>query len=365
MFACRGIAMCSVSDGGSLLERLRQAAVAGPPFDLLLFDPRIAAPNDLAFLEVLAKEGLAPPATILTVTAEDLPATAARCRELGFGECLVKPVDPSSLNDLLTAHFTSSPPPDPDRAVRGAPGDHGGRLLLVEDNEINRRLAIALLEKQGWEVTAVGDGTAALERLAEGGYELVLMDVQMPGMDGMEATRAIRSGAVPGSRQVPIVGLSAHALKEDRERCLAAGMNDYLTKPIDPETLHRVVAEYQPRPRALDIDQGLRAVEDDRRFLAELAGKFLAEIPERLVAFRAAVEGEDAAELERQAHSLKSVAGVFGGGRTVDLARCLEMLAAERRLSEARPLLDELAGEIEQIRIELQQIVSREACHDP
>jgi CheY-like chemotaxis protein len=182
-------------------------------------------------------------ATILMLSSVDRSEHAARLRELGVSAYLVKPVKRSELlRAILTALGAAE-------AVRSAPengapaaGGHSLRILLAEDNAVNQRVAVRMLERDGHEVSVVADGAEAVAASECVRFDAILMDLQMPGMDGLEATRAIRRAEARTGAHVPIVAMTAHAMAGDRERCLAAGMDGYLTKPISLSELRAALS---------------------------------------------------------------------------------------------------------------------------
>jgi len=223
----------------------------------------------------------------------------------------------------------------------------GRQVLLAEDNVVNQKLACRLLERLGAEVTVADTGEAAIEKLSAGSFDVVLMDCQMPLLDGYEATRRIRAGAAgPGAMAVPIIALTAHALSGDRDQCLAAGMNEYLTKPIDPgmlraklEGLFRV--EF-PRARLMDIDDAAtessvvfddmalrKRIDDDDEFLEELLGAFVGTINEQVVSVLAAATRGEAAAVATHAHAIKGAAASVEANALARAAAALEAKARE------------------------------------
>jgi two-component system sensor histidine kinase/response regulator len=180
---------------------------------------------------------------------------AARCRELGISAYLVKPIQPEELQNAICLIVQKAPPETPlplvtrhiVREVR-----HHTRVLLVEDNLVNQKLAMALLEKRGFGVTTVGDGKGVLAALQREPFDLVLMDIQMPEMDGFEATAAIRDAEKSTGKHVPIIAMTAHALKGDQERCLTAGMDAYVSKPIRSSELFETIARTLESYRELE-----------------------------------------------------------------------------------------------------------------
>jgi CheY-like chemotaxis protein/HPt (histidine-containing phosphotransfer) domain-containing protein len=235
----------------------------------------------------------------------------------------------------------------------------GRRVLVAEDNVVNQMLARRLLEKLGAIVTLAETGAAALEQLAAGSFDVVLMDCQMPILDGYEATKQIRAGAAgAAARDVPIIALTAHALSGDRQRCLDAGMNDYLTKPIDPGALRTklehllapTLAHESSLPRVAQNElasaifdvAALRArVGADDEFLQELIALFVTTMEERIIALLSAVNRDDAAAIATEAHAIK------GAAANVD-ARTLAAAAATLEKSARRDLI--VADEVDALR---------------
>ena len=272
---------------------------------------------------------------------------ARRLEAAGFAVYLPKPVRQSELFDGLVAALAAGlPVREPQsvvtrhsvREMRRA----GVRLLLAEDNITNQQVAVGILRKLGLHADAVANGREALEALQTIPYDLVLMDVQMPEMDGLQAARAIRDPRTPVlDHQVPIVAMTAHAMQGDREQCLEAGMNDYVSKPVNPQALAEAVERWLPRsprlaragapPAAPQTGPGpaeppgtdpvpvfnradlLERLAGDEESVLEIVRDFLQDTPRLIRSLREAVESGDARAAERQAHSIKGAAATVGG----------------------------------------------------
>jgi two-component system, sensor histidine kinase and response regulator len=243
----------AVADAREAVERLAAAHGAGEPFDLALLDFHMPQTDGFMLAAEIRRRPELAGLKIVMLTSADQRRGAARCRELGVAAYLTKPIKKSELLAAICALYGDAAPRAADaRAAEPSalapPGRAPAlRVLLAEDNLVNQKLAVRLLERQGHRVTVVPNGREAVEIIAaaEAGereaFDVVLMDVQMPEMDGLEATRAIRLRERSTGRRLPIVALTAHAMKGDEEKCLAAGMDAYLAKPIRAEELYTVI----------------------------------------------------------------------------------------------------------------------------
>jgi CheY-like chemotaxis protein len=236
----------STADGGpAALGCLMHAAAAGTPFPLVLIDAHMPEMDGFELAARIKRTPELAGATIMMLSSADLTGEAARCRELGVAAFLTKPIRQSELLNAILLALGSSATTEPSDAGPEAPAERGCRglrVLLAEDNPINKRLALRLLEKRGHSVTIATNGREALAAWAAERFDLILMDVQMPEMDGFEATAAIRARERRNGGHIPIIAMTAHALKGDEERCLAAGMDGYVAKPIQATALFAVIA---------------------------------------------------------------------------------------------------------------------------
>jgi CheY-like chemotaxis protein len=238
------------------------------------------------------------------------------------------------------------------------------RILLAEDNLVNQKLAVRLLEKRGHRVVVTNNGREALAEYRSRRFDVLLMDVQMPEMDGFEATMAIRKQEQFTGEHVPIIAMTAYAMKGDRERCLAAGMDDYLCKPIKAQELFDKVESILPgRPEpsvvavaapqalgALDENVALARAGGDRELRAELAELFLRECPRLMSEIRKAIDNADPIQLRSAAHSLKGCVDNFGCAGAFAAALRLELLGRSGILIGADEALDDLEHEINQLK---------------
>jgi CheY-like chemotaxis protein len=227
---------------------------------------------------------------------------------------------------------------------------------VAEDNPVNQKLIVRLLEKLGLQADVVGNGAEAVEAFSLRSYSAVLMDCQMPEMDGFEATVAIRRQNQQDGMHTPIIAVTAHAMKGDRERCLAAGMDDYVTKPIRPDILKKVLEQWLPpipAPSAstpalppseapFNLQAALDRVEGDRELLSEMATLFLTEYPRFVQQLHQAIAENDAATVNYAAHTLKGSVGNFVDEETAATAFVLEKMGREGELTQAPVALAQL-----------------------
>jgi CheY-like chemotaxis protein/HPt (histidine-containing phosphotransfer) domain-containing protein len=236
------------------------------------------------------------------------------------------------------------------------------RLLLAEDNPTNQKVAKLMLEKYGYDVHSVANGREALEAMARADYDLVLMDVQMPEMDGIEATVKIREQERVAGRSIPIVAMTAHAMAGDRDRCLAAGMDEYVAKPVDYSELVAIIERLirsrngekkldalPVDPRIFDRGTLLQRLDGDTDLFREVLGVFLSDCPGRLAKLGEALNGNSLAEAERHAHSLKGAAATIAAPMLRQTAYSLEVCCRNGCAGEARDLYVSLCEDMERL----------------
>jgi signal transduction histidine kinase/DNA-binding response OmpR family regulator len=251
----------TVCDGGRAgLAALQIAKAQDRPFPLVLLDGQMPDMDGFMVAELIRQDPALAGATIMMLTSAGRAGDAARCRELGISVYLVKPIRQGDLLNAICAALQNAPQDRPDlvitkHTVREERNRY--RILLAEDNPVNQRLALRLLEKRGFDVTVVGDGGAALNALDKNAFDIILMDVQMPEMDGFETTAAIRAKEKLTGLHVPIIAMTAHALKGDQERCLGAGMDAYVSKPIRTEELFKIIDDQLSASNAANKNQDL------------------------------------------------------------------------------------------------------------
>lgn len=238
----------TVSSGPEALDRIRDMSGSDTPFALILLDAHMPGMDGFGVAECMKKDLTLCALPIMMISSTDQPESTSRCRDLGIASYLVKPVGkPEMLRAIREVLGLEAPAPvvDP-RKVSPSPRRRASRVLLAEDNPVNQRLMLRVLEKHGHTVVVVANGRQALDTLSGEQFDIVLMDVQMPEVDGLDASRMIRSRERTSGRHVPIVALTACAMNGDRERCLAAGMDDYLSKPISIVSMLEILERYVP-----------------------------------------------------------------------------------------------------------------------
>jgi PAS domain S-box-containing protein len=238
-----------VADGQAALIAMYQAHESGEPFPLVLLDCHLPDMDGCALAAEIKRRPALNAATLIMLTSVSQTGNSERLRELGIAASLTKPIRQAELLNTIiamlgqTSHAPARPAPARAQRPRAAGGLH---ILLAEDNAVNQRLAIRLLEKQGHSVVATNNGREALGALGQEHFDLVLMDIQMPALSGLETTAIIRNQERATGAHIPIIALTAHAMKGDRERCLEAGMDAYVSKPIQAAELFKVIAQFAP-----------------------------------------------------------------------------------------------------------------------
>jgi two-component system sensor histidine kinase/response regulator len=338
----------AVSDGPSAIAALTEAAAAKQPFVLVLLDANMPGMDGFDVAEQIATRPELAGATVMMLTSSGRYGDVDRCRALGIAAYLTKPVGAGDLHAVIGRVLHGGPKAitSIDTLTAGA-APRPLRLLLAEDNLVNQRVAVGILSARGHSVTVANNGVEALAALAGDAFDVVLMDVQMPVMGGLEATEAIRRAERESGARVFIVAMTAHAMRGDRDRCLAAGMDAYLSKPIDPEALFAMVEQgpaaavqldlttpdWSRKP--VDLDAVMRRLGGDQDFFTDVARLFLADCAQILEDINAAVASADADKIRFAAHALRGAAGNLSAAGLVAAATSLEVCAADGRLHDS------------------------------
>jgi CheY-like chemotaxis protein len=235
-----------VDDGRAAIAAVDAARTRGEAFDFIVLDARMPDLEGISVADDIVRRGAHQGARIILLTSDPRPGEVARAITAGVSACLAKPIIPAELRRAIGRLVVTRPavPASPGTAdnTAAAAAHRALRILLVEDNRVNQKLATRLLERAGHSVLVADNGREGVGAFRREAFDLILMDVQMPEMDGLEATAAIRAAEADTGAHVPIIAMTAHAFAEDRARCLAAGMDAFLTKPVRVAQLHEVIA---------------------------------------------------------------------------------------------------------------------------
>jgi two-component system sensor histidine kinase/response regulator len=369
-----GVRAEAVGGAGVALAALDRARTAHHPFDLVITDLHMPETDGFGLVEAVRKNPLSAYLPVIMLSSGSLPRDRDRCRDLAIVICLTKPVQPSELLDALLNELTKTKPDSAKAIVVQQPiGDQRPalKILIAEDNAVNRLLGKRLLEKYGHTIVCVENGQEALTAIARETPDLVLMDVQMPVMDGLQAIRTVRAKEQTSGLHLPIIALTAHAMKGDRERCLDAGADDYLAKPIRAAELFAALSRMNtgniaPSPSlapmaeeilspSVDVMNFKEALDrlGDQQTLEELGKLFTEECPTLMNGIRRALDASDGTALEQFAHSLQGSSASLGAPGISRAAEELQKLARLGHWIGAREVFDGLEGEIVRLCSEL------------
>ena len=360
------------------LREFRESFARGAPITLILSDVNMPEVSGFTLAEWIRAEPQFDKTQIIMLTSGGREGDVARRDELGIAARLMKPVKQSELFDAIITVLgvtALDSPPRESEAARAAQQVGPLRVLLAEDNAANQKLAVGVLSKLGHHVTVADNGRMAIAAWQSKPFDLILMDVQMPEMDGWQATQFIRDLERERGGHIPIVAMTAHAMKGDRERCLDAGMDDYLSKPIrskqiaekllalfgastEEDTAKPNLAPPNASAAALiDWETALQGVDGDRRLFAEVAQIFLATTADSLSKLGEAVHTNQPESVQRLAHGIKGELLALGAVSVADLAWRLELNGQQRELSEASQTFTQLASQIDALREPLNAFV--------
>ncbi|MEX2318109.1 MAG: response regulator [Pirellulales bacterium] len=388
-----GMKPTTVASGDDALAALRSASAAGRPVRLLLLDVMMPNMDGFEVAERIAQAADIPGLTILMLSSAGRAEHVERATQCGVSRCLTKPVTQSELLDAITNSLgvagSSDRPKDVIQA--GRPADFKPRqVLLAEDGLVNQKVAVILLERRGHTVTIANTGADVLDALEREKFDLVLMDVQMPVMDGFEATAAIREREKTAGGHLPIIAMTAHAMKGDRERCLSAGMDGYLSKPFRPNELFRAVEKFQAEGKqgqggwgragssgrklpagaaaaksrkgsknpaaglsAFNREESLHRVGGSADILKELVALFSDECPKQMDRIEQAYREGDLPGMARAAHALKSSVAIFASQAAHGAALRLEMMGRDGDASEFAEAWENLQREVDRLKAAL------------
>ena len=379
-----GMNATAVESAARALKVLREATSEGQPFDLALLDLHMPETDGFDLARAIKADSAIAGVRLVLMPSYGLRGDAQLARILGIAAYLMKPVRQSQLFDCLATVMAERLQTD---ELPDAPGNlvtrhtleearllSRRRILVVEDNPVNQKVATRQLEKLGQFSDVAANGREAIEALERTQYDIVLMDCQMPEMDGYEATAEIRRRE-GSTKHTVIIAMTANAMEGEREKCLAAGMDDYISKPIKPEKLREALERWSESPAsandtndahtqenadAVDLSVlaslGELAQEEDSNFVAELKEIYLRNTAEKLSVLRQALATEDSATLLKELHSLKGSSANLGANPMAALCESFEQLPAEARQTERTTILQRMENELERIRQKLGDI---------
>lgn len=384
----------SAEDG---LRYIQETRANGDNVPLVLLDCMMPGMDGFDFAASLRETVSAEECTVIMISSAIQAGDSKRCQELSIARCMPKPVIHSELlNAILTEIQPEKPSIQPSKEVLPPPEVNPRRILLAEDGVINQRVATEFLTQRGHQVVVVGNGQLALEAIAREPFDLVLMDVQMPKMDGFAATKELRRNETDTDRHLPVIAMTANAMKGDRERCLEVGMDDYVPKPIDAVSLFKAVESVpatvlasapvpsttlpQPTPGTaesaakeqtghaggtlIDWDVAIEKMPGGKEVALDLASLLLEEAPRLVDQMRAAWHDEDAEGFRRAAHTLKGSFAIFSIEPLVTMAQKIETLAGDKKFVAAKHPVEELTIAVSHLTLELTTFVESESPPD-
>lgn len=390
----------AVESGDAGLEYVQQARANGEAIPLVLLDCMMPSMDGFEFAKRLRETVPEDECTVIMISSGIQAGDTERCQQLRIARCMPKPVMHSELLNTILSGIHSEQPfteqsnePETDSTVEPR------RILLVEDGLINQRVATEFLIQRGHQVVVAGDGKLALEAIDREPFDIVLMDVQMPVMDGFAATKAIRRKEEGTARHLPIIAMTANAMKGDRERCLEAGMDDYIAKPVEAARLYEAVESVSARWHAptsgnttgeqpslslgdsetnqpqcevasssetksfdssaplIDWSAAMKSMPGGKDVAIDLAELLLVEAPKLVDQIRAAQKEQNAETFRRAAHTLKGSVAIFSITWLVEICEKIESLARAEKFAAAESLVEELIASVSRMMVELEAFI--------
>lgn len=365
----------AVESGRAAMEEMFYAVAEASPYRMVLIDAVMPDMDGLALISEIKKNPVFNETAILMLSPANVRYDHAHFREMGISY-LTKPVNQSDLlNKIMRLLSTKvafarnvSKAREEKKSIEPIRSLH---ILLTEDNAVNQYLTMSFLMEAGHKVKIANNGREAVNAMEKEEYDLILMDVQMPVMDGFQATTAIREKEKTTNRHIPIIAMTALAMKGDRERCFEAGMDEYVSKPIDRDELFRTIGDViktnHPYPmegevasEVIDIPVALLGLQGNKKLLKEISGMFLDELPKYLAAIQEAVQQGDSHKLDRASHTLKGAVGNFAATSSFEAAHAIEMIGKSGDLAGAEKAIAGLFKEIEKLKPVLEKIARNE-----
>ena len=360
------------SSGEQALEELRRAVESKDPYEIAILDMQMPEMDGETLGQKIKQDPDLKNTILVLMTSMGQRGDAKRLEEIGFAAYLTKPIKQSQLFDCLATVTGMQKQVATERSVEivtrhslSEDQKRRVRILLAEDNIINQKVAISILGKLGYSADTVANGKEAVKALAMLPYDIVLMDCQMPEMDGYEATGEIRnSQSIVLDHKVPVIAMTAHAMKGDREKCLQAGMDDYLTKPVKPQELSDMLEKWIAKQDSFQPEEAtvrdVEPVEDvfdraglldrlmgDKELANEILGGFLEDVPRKFAALKEALDNGDAPSVQREAHTLKGASANVGAVALQEMAHHIEVAGEAGDLAKAGSLALQLDKQFE------------------
>jgi two-component system, sensor histidine kinase and response regulator len=381
MLASWGMKATAVASGEEALAEFDRAAAAGTPYKLALIDVMMPQMDGLELVRRLRERPGGDGLTVIMLSSAGRPDDSSQIKALGIARYVMKPVTQSMLfNSITSALGTARADEEPENSlIAGRIASFvPRRILLAEDGVINRKVAVNLLEQRGHHVTAVENGQLAVDAFRQQPFDVILLDVQMPVLDGLAATAAIRALEATSGGHIPIIAMTAHAMKGDRERCLSAGMDSYVSKPFRPHELFAEVERAQtpeatpgdgeansttgaPKaalPPVFDMEAALINLGGSREMLIEMVDLLAVEGPKQLADVQSAYNAGDCESVMRAAHTLKGSVSLFGARPATEAALRVELLGRERKLDEFPQAWSDLQMRVAELQAALERVKS-------
>lgn len=375
-----GLFLSDAADDNHAIAEMEKAVKIGRPYDLVLLDGQMPGVDGFELGRRIKGNKLFTDTIVMMLASTSLRDDIARCKELGLSGYLIKPIKQSELYDAIMLALAGEKQKN-GLVKKSIVTRHTARegchirplkILLAEDNYINQQMSVKMLEKEGHTVIVAENGKKALELLESDTFDLVLMDVQMPVLDGLSATEIIRHRETSTGDHTIIIAMTAHAMKEDREKCFAAGMDDYLSKPIDPRKLLSILAKWDDKKKSiatkesnewkksvsavssqksvpLDLSEALDRSAGDKQFLDKMLQYFIKSMDSNINILQSSIENNDSDTLVKQAHTLKGASGNLSADKLRTAAFKLEKMGIEGDLKNAPQILDEIKKEAARI----------------
>jgi two-component system sensor histidine kinase/response regulator len=359
-----GLTAAAAESKETALQELQKIKASSSCLPIVLLDITMATPNGLAIARQMGDDPLLKRRIIMMLPCDNISDDFARCQEAGIAAHMVKPIKKHELQKAILTVLSASgdDKKESEKPASSAMPELKLRILVAEDNPTSQLIARKTLEKMGCTVQIAGNGMEATRMAQQAGIDLVLMDFQMPEMDGLEATLIIREGEKQTHRHLPIIAMTANAMKADHDKCLSAGMDGYLTKPVSPDNLYKAIKGLLPTSKpepeikpaqepAVDIEAAMLTVGGDKEILIEVLHVFQDEDSPRLLkSIKDGLQRQDGKTIKAEAHGMKGAVAALGGKTVAAMAARLEAAALNGDMTAAQTIFDEMCSELERFK---------------